>query len=79
MPAINDALKHQLSTDHPFASRLGAQADFKGVPVSDPAQVSAVVEKFRDQYGDSCRFQISLSLPNRVTAQLPSRRLKELS
>jgi len=30
-----------------------SQADFQGVPVTDPTQVSAVVEKFRDKYGDS--------------------------
>jgi hypothetical protein len=30
-----------------------AEADFRCVPVTDPAQVSAIVEKFRGKYGDS--------------------------
>ena len=28
-----------------------AEADFKAVPITDPTQVSSVVEKFRDKYG----------------------------
>jgi deazaflavin-dependent oxidoreductase (nitroreductase family) len=31
----------------------GAKAEFKVVPVTDPKQVSSVVEKFRARYGDS--------------------------
>ncbi len=29
----------------------GAEAEFKGVPVTDATQVSSVVKKFRDKYG----------------------------
>jgi deazaflavin-dependent oxidoreductase (nitroreductase family) len=29
----------------------GAEAEFKGVPVTDPTRVSSVVEKFREKYG----------------------------
>ncbi|MBV9608971.1 MAG: nitroreductase family deazaflavin-dependent oxidoreductase [Acidobacteria bacterium] len=29
----------------------GAEAEFKAVPITDPAQVSSVVEKFRKKYG----------------------------
>ncbi len=28
-----------------------AEAEFKGVPVTDPTRVSSVVEKFREKYG----------------------------
>jgi deazaflavin-dependent oxidoreductase (nitroreductase family) len=31
----------------------GAKAEFKAVPISDAAQISDVVEKFRDKYGAS--------------------------
>jgi deazaflavin-dependent oxidoreductase (nitroreductase family) len=31
----------------------GAQADLKVVPITDGTQVSSVIEKFRDKYGDS--------------------------
>ena len=31
----------------------GAEAEFKGVPIADPKQVSSVVEKFREKYGAS--------------------------
>ena len=31
----------------------GAETEFKVVPVTDPAQVSPVIEKFRAKYGDS--------------------------
>lgn len=31
----------------------GAKAEFKAVPVTDPKQVSSVVEKFRQKYGVS--------------------------
>ena len=33
--------------------RRGAEAEFKAVPITDPKQVSSVVEKFRDKYGAS--------------------------
>ena len=29
----------------------GAEADFKAAPITDPKQVSSVVEKFRERYG----------------------------
>ncbi len=29
----------------------GAEAEFKAVPLTDPKQVSSVVEKFREKYG----------------------------
>lgn len=29
----------------------GAEAELKGVPVTDPTRVSSVVEKFREKYG----------------------------
>jgi deazaflavin-dependent oxidoreductase (nitroreductase family) len=29
----------------------GAEAEFQAVPITDPKQVSSVVEKFRDKYG----------------------------
>ena len=29
----------------------GAEAEFRAVPVTDPQQVSSVVERFRDKYG----------------------------
>src|SRR5271166_3417633 len=29
----------------------GAEGDFQAVPITDPTQVSSVVEKFRDKYG----------------------------
>jgi hypothetical protein len=29
----------------------GAEAEFRAVPVTDPHQVSSVVERFRDKYG----------------------------
>jgi deazaflavin-dependent oxidoreductase (nitroreductase family) len=29
----------------------GAEADLRAVPITDPARVSSVVEKFRDKYG----------------------------
>ena len=29
----------------------GAEAEFKAVPITDPTQVSSVVEKFRKKYG----------------------------
>jgi hypothetical protein len=31
----------------------GTEAEFKGVPIADPKQVSSVVEKFREKYGAS--------------------------
>ena len=31
----------------------GAEAEFKDVPITDPKQVSSVVEKFREKYGAS--------------------------
>jgi hypothetical protein len=31
----------------------GAEAEFKGVPIADPIQVSSVAEKFREKYGAS--------------------------
>jgi deazaflavin-dependent oxidoreductase (nitroreductase family) len=31
----------------------GAEAEFKSVPITDPKQVSSVVEKFREKYGAS--------------------------
>jgi deazaflavin-dependent oxidoreductase (nitroreductase family) len=30
-----------------------ADADFKAIPITDPKQVSSIVEKFRDKYGAS--------------------------
>jgi deazaflavin-dependent oxidoreductase (nitroreductase family) len=31
----------------------GAEAEFTGVPITDPKQVSSVIEKFREKYGAS--------------------------
>ena len=31
----------------------GAEAEFKAIPITDPKQVSSVVEKFREKYGAS--------------------------
>jgi len=31
----------------------GAESEFNAVPITDPAQVSSVIEKFRGKYGDS--------------------------
>ncbi|MGC1436145.1 MAG: nitroreductase/quinone reductase family protein [Terriglobales bacterium] len=31
----------------------GAEAEFKVIPITDPKQVSSVVEKFREKYGAS--------------------------
>ena len=31
----------------------GAEAEFNAIPITDPKQVSSVVEKFREKYGAS--------------------------
>jgi deazaflavin-dependent oxidoreductase (nitroreductase family) len=31
----------------------GAEAEFKAIPITDPKQVSSIVEKFREKYGAS--------------------------
>ena len=49
----------------------GAEAEFKAVPITDPKQVSSVVEKFRAKYGASdvkkyySKFDVAVVVPMR--------------
>lgn len=43
--------KNVLHTPKIRIDARGAEAELKTVPITDPARVSAVVEKFRDKYG----------------------------
>jgi len=49
----------------------GAEAEFRAVPITDPKQVSSVVEKFREKYGASdvkkyySKFDVAVLVPTR--------------
>ena len=45
--------KNVLKTPSIRVNAGGTKAEFKAVPISDPKQVSSVVEKFREKYGAS--------------------------
>jgi deazaflavin-dependent oxidoreductase (nitroreductase family) len=43
--------KNVLNNPSIHVAARDAESDFKAVPITDPKQVSSVVEKFRDKYG----------------------------
>ena len=49
----------------------GAEGEFKAVPITDPARVKEVVEKFRQKYGASdvkkyySKFDVAVDVPLR--------------
>jgi deazaflavin-dependent oxidoreductase (nitroreductase family) len=49
----------------------GAEAEFKGVPVTDATQVSSVVKKFRDKYGAGDVKKYYSKLDVAVLGQMP--------
>ena len=49
----------------------GAQAELKAIPITDPKQVSSVVEKFRAKYGAGDVKKYYSNFDVAVVAQMP--------
>jgi deazaflavin-dependent oxidoreductase (nitroreductase family) len=49
----------------------GAEAEFKAIPITDPKQVSSIVEKFREKYGASDVKKYYSKFDVAVVAQMP--------